>query len=96
MHTQGDLLNNYCWSDGMMTVCRLLFAATIALTYPIECFVCREVAENVLCQFGWAQTEQKKKVRSWTEKTLLAAYIFKHQFLLRTFYTLASLLRSPC
>ncbi len=47
-----------------MTVCRLLFAATIALTYPIECFVCREVAENVLCQFGWAQTEQKKKVRS--------------------------------
>ncbi len=48
--TQGDLLNNYCWSDDLMNVCRLLFAATIMLTYPIECFVCREVMENILFQ----------------------------------------------
>ncbi len=50
--TQGDLLNNYCWSDDLMNACRLLFAATIMLTYPIECFVCREVVENILFHRG--------------------------------------------
>ena len=45
---QGDLLNSYCWNDDLMNVSRLLFSITILLTYPIECFVCREVVKNVL------------------------------------------------
>ena len=46
-HVQGDLLNNYCWDDDLMNVSRFLFAITVLLTYPIECFVCREVLINV-------------------------------------------------
>lgn len=44
----GDLLNNYCWEDDLMNASRLLFTFTVLLTYPIECFVCREVVENVM------------------------------------------------
>ena len=32
----GDLLNNYCQSDDLMNVSRLLFCLTILLTSPIE------------------------------------------------------------
>lgn len=42
----GDLLENYCWDDDLMNFSRLLFSITILLTYPIECFVSREVVEN--------------------------------------------------
>lgn len=44
----GDLLENYCWDDDLMNFSRLLFSATILLTYPIECFVTREVVEHSL------------------------------------------------
>lgn len=44
--SQGDLLENYCRDDDLANVVRLLFTATIMLTYPIECFVTREVLEN--------------------------------------------------
>ncbi|XP_060581490.1 putative sodium-coupled neutral amino acid transporter 11 isoform X2 [Ruditapes philippinarum] len=46
--TQGDLLENYCQSDDFMNVARFGFAFTIMLTYPIECFVTREVVENAI------------------------------------------------
>lgn len=46
--SQGDLLENYCWDDDLMNFCRLLFSITILLTYPIECFVTREVVESNL------------------------------------------------
>lgn len=42
----GDLLENYCWDDDFMNFSRLLFSITILLTYPIECFVVRDVIEN--------------------------------------------------
>ncbi|KAJ8939336.1 hypothetical protein NQ318_005697 [Aromia moschata] len=41
-----DLLENYCLDDDLMNVSRLLFSVQILLTYPIECFVTREVIEN--------------------------------------------------
>ena len=40
----GDILENYCHNDDLVNVARFLFACTIMLTYPIECFVCREVS----------------------------------------------------
>eukprot|EP00092_Neocalanus_flemingeri_P027919 GFUD01030312.1.p1 GENE.GFUD01030312.1~~GFUD01030312.1.p1 ORF type:complete len:446 (+),score=110.18 GFUD01030312.1:430-1767(+) len=46
--TQGDLLENYCWDDTLMNISRLLFCFVILLTYPIECFVCREVLSNII------------------------------------------------
>lgn len=45
--SEGDLLENYCQSDDLANIARLAFAATISLTYPIECLVVREVLENV-------------------------------------------------
>ena len=39
----GDVLENYCHQDDLVNVARFLFAFTIMLTYPIECFVTREV-----------------------------------------------------
>ncbi|PSN36021.1 putative sodium-coupled neutral amino acid transporter 11 [Blattella germanica] len=45
-NSQGDLLENYCWSDDLMNVSRISFSITILLTFPIECFVTREVIEN--------------------------------------------------
>ena len=45
-----DLLNNYCGHDDLINVSRLLFSITILLTYPIECFVCREVIFNLMGQ----------------------------------------------
>ncbi|XP_041365404.1 putative sodium-coupled neutral amino acid transporter 11 [Gigantopelta aegis] len=46
--TQGDLLENYCHDDILMNVARVAFAVTIMLTYPVECFVTRDVIENAV------------------------------------------------
>lgn len=39
----GDLLNNYCKMDPVANATRFFFACVVTLTYPIECFVAREV-----------------------------------------------------
>ena len=44
----GDILNNFCWDDDLMTVCRFMFTITVLLTYPIELFVVREVLVNLI------------------------------------------------
>lgn len=44
LHT-GDLLENYCYDD--MNLARVLFCVSILLTFPLECFVSREVRENL-------------------------------------------------
>lgn len=45
--SQGDLFENFCLNDDGANLARLLFTITIMLTYPIECFVVREVLENL-------------------------------------------------
>ncbi|XP_012278789.1 putative sodium-coupled neutral amino acid transporter 11 [Orussus abietinus] len=47
-YVQGDLMENYCWDDDLMNLARLLFSGTILLTFPIECFVTREVILTAL------------------------------------------------
>lgn len=42
----GDMFENYCWADDLMNLCRGGYAFTILLTYPIECFVARDVLET--------------------------------------------------
>ncbi|XP_069841236.1 putative sodium-coupled neutral amino acid transporter 11 [Dendropsophus ebraccatus] len=44
--TQGDLFENYCKDDNVVTVGRFFYVMTIILTYPMECFVAREVISN--------------------------------------------------
>ncbi|KAL1420110.1 hypothetical protein MTO96_024569 [Rhipicephalus appendiculatus] len=46
VYSQGDLFENYCKDDDFANAARLLFTLTIMLTYPIECFVTREVLDN--------------------------------------------------
>ncbi|XP_072179823.1 putative sodium-coupled neutral amino acid transporter 11 [Diadema setosum] len=57
-YTQGDLLENYCYNDALVNVARVLFAITIMCTYPLECFVCREVLENIMVRQGWVESPQ--------------------------------------
>ncbi|KAK3108965.1 hypothetical protein FSP39_019864 [Pinctada imbricata] len=45
-YTQGDLLENYCHDDDLLNGARFAFCVTIMLTYPLECFVVREVIQN--------------------------------------------------
>ncbi|GFQ77631.1 putative sodium-coupled neutral amino acid transporter 11 [Trichonephila clavata] len=45
---QGDLLENFCMNDDWANAARLIFTITIMLTFPIECFVTREVFENAV------------------------------------------------
>ncbi|KAM6174794.1 putative sodium-coupled neutral amino acid transporter 11 isoform 2-T2 [Erethizon dorsatum] len=45
--TQGDLFENYCRSDDLVTFGRFCYGVTVILTYPIECLVTREVIANV-------------------------------------------------
>ncbi|XP_022090841.1 putative sodium-coupled neutral amino acid transporter 11 isoform X2 [Acanthaster planci] len=57
-YTQGDVLQNYCHIDDLANVARVVFAITIVCTYPLECFVCREVMENFIVHHGWASSPQ--------------------------------------
>nr|KAF6497769.1 solute carrier family 38 member 11 [Rousettus aegyptiacus] len=43
----GDLFENYCRNDDLVTFGRFCYGVTVILTYPIECFVTREVIASV-------------------------------------------------
>ncbi|XP_031631378.1 putative sodium-coupled neutral amino acid transporter 11 isoform X2 [Contarinia nasturtii] len=49
--SQGDLLENYCWGDDLMNFVRVLFSISILLTFPIECFVSREIVKNQIHRY---------------------------------------------
>lgn len=48
LFSAGDLLENYCWNDDLMNLARVFFSVSILLTFPIECFVSREVKYSYL------------------------------------------------
>ncbi|XP_030344003.1 putative sodium-coupled neutral amino acid transporter 11 isoform X2 [Strigops habroptila] len=43
----GDLFENYCRDDSLATFGRFCYGVTVILTFPLECFVTREVIANV-------------------------------------------------
>ncbi|CRL06852.1 CLUMA_CG019497, isoform A [Clunio marinus] len=47
--SQGDLLENYCYDD--MNLARVLFCVSILLTFPLECFVSREIIKTQIKRF---------------------------------------------
>uniref|UniRef100_A0A1A9VTA5 Putative sodium-coupled neutral amino acid transporter 11 n=1 Tax=Glossina austeni TaxID=7395 RepID=A0A1A9VTA5_GLOAU len=49
--SQGDLLENYCVNDDLMNFSRILFSISILLTFPIECFVSREIVRALVHRF---------------------------------------------
>ncbi|XP_060945193.1 putative sodium-coupled neutral amino acid transporter 11 [Limanda limanda] len=44
---QGDIFENYCRDDNLATFGRFCFGFSIITTFPLECFVTREVFTNV-------------------------------------------------
>uniref|UniRef100_A0A3Q3ARF3 Putative sodium-coupled neutral amino acid transporter 11 n=2 Tax=Kryptolebias marmoratus TaxID=37003 RepID=A0A3Q3ARF3_KRYMA len=48
-YTQGDIFENYCRDDNLATFGRFCFGFSIITTFPLECFVTREVVSNIIC-----------------------------------------------
>nr|XP_040057290.1 putative sodium-coupled neutral amino acid transporter 11 [Gasterosteus aculeatus aculeatus] len=48
-YTQGDVFQNYCRNDNLATFGRFCFGLSIITTFPLECFVAREVLSKVFC-----------------------------------------------
>ncbi|XP_059355418.1 putative sodium-coupled neutral amino acid transporter 11 [Carassius carassius] len=46
-YTQGDIFENYCRNDNLATFGRFCYGISIITTFPLECFVTREVISNV-------------------------------------------------
>ncbi|KAJ8282366.1 hypothetical protein COCON_G00048850 [Conger conger] len=46
-YTQGDIFENYCRNDDLATFGRFCYGISIITTFPLECFVTREVTSNV-------------------------------------------------
>ncbi|KAK2839751.1 hypothetical protein Q5P01_013491 [Channa striata] len=56
-YTQGDIFENYCRNDNLATFGRFCFGLSIVTTFPLECFVTREVISNVICTRGLSKAE---------------------------------------
>ncbi|XP_030614566.1 putative sodium-coupled neutral amino acid transporter 11 [Archocentrus centrarchus] len=56
-YTQGDIFENYCRNDNLATFGRFCFAVSIITTFPLECFVTREVVSNVICSRDLSKME---------------------------------------
>ncbi|XP_069558511.1 putative sodium-coupled neutral amino acid transporter 11 [Brachyistius frenatus] len=56
-YTQGDIFENYCRNDNLATFGRFCFALSIITTFPLECFVTREVVSNVISSRGLTKLE---------------------------------------
>uniref|UniRef100_A0A8C9ZK25 Putative sodium-coupled neutral amino acid transporter 11 n=1 Tax=Sander lucioperca TaxID=283035 RepID=A0A8C9ZK25_SANLU len=56
-YTQGDIFENYCRNDNLATFGRFCFGLSIITTFPLECFVTREVLSNVICSRDLTKAE---------------------------------------
>ncbi|KAG4076662.1 hypothetical protein HA402_001949 [Bradysia odoriphaga] len=61
--SQGDLLENYCWDDDLMNFSRILFSISILLTFPIECFVSREIVKAQIDRSNGIESSDLDKER---------------------------------
>lgn len=46
-HFLGDVFENYCRNDNLATFGRFCFGLSIITTFPLECFVTREVSDTL-------------------------------------------------
>ncbi|XP_061924747.1 putative sodium-coupled neutral amino acid transporter 11 isoform X2 [Entelurus aequoreus] len=51
-YTQGDIFENFCRDDILAAVGRFCFGVSIITTFPLECFVTREVVSHAV---GWRE-----------------------------------------
>lgn len=71
----GDLLENYCPNDDLISAARIFFSISILLTYPIECLVTREIIENTIFLNSDSNTETNKQHFWITFFLVLTAYL---------------------
>lgn len=62
-HFAGDLLENYCYDD--MNFARVLFCVSILLTFPLECFVAREVS-TLIRRENFVEWAELSWMNEWT------------------------------
>ncbi|XP_059614175.1 putative sodium-coupled neutral amino acid transporter 11 [Phlebotomus argentipes] len=67
--SQGDLLENFCWTDDLMNFCRVLFSFSILLTFPFECFVSREIVKTQLQRFVSSELPALDKEKDPSQQT---------------------------
>uniref|UniRef100_A0A6B2EG43 Putative sodium-coupled neutral amino acid transporter 11 n=1 Tax=Phlebotomus kandelakii TaxID=1109342 RepID=A0A6B2EG43_9DIPT len=67
--SQGDLLENFCWTDDLMNFCRVLFSFSILLTFPFECFVSREIVKTQLQRFVTSELPDMDKEKDPSQQT---------------------------
>ncbi|RDD45749.1 putative sodium-coupled neutral amino acid transporter 11 [Trichoplax sp. H2] len=46
--TQADILQNYCVHDVLVNVARICYGISVMTIYPLDCFACRETADQAL------------------------------------------------
>ncbi|XP_010774509.1 putative sodium-coupled neutral amino acid transporter 11 [Notothenia coriiceps] len=56
-YTQGDVFENYCRNDNLATFGRFCFGFSIITTFPLECFVTREVLSNAIFRRDLSKVE---------------------------------------
>ncbi|XP_041858014.1 putative sodium-coupled neutral amino acid transporter 11 [Melanotaenia boesemani] len=56
-YTQGDIFENYCRNDNLATFGRFCFGFSIITTFPLECFVTREVVSNAFSRNDLSKAE---------------------------------------
>lgn len=54
--TSANILNNFPKSDVLINISRVLFGMNMFLTFPMECFVCREVIFHYLWSHSYHPT----------------------------------------
>ena len=59
---KGDIFENYCHKDDLINIIRLFYAIIIMFSYPLECFVCRDVIKHTF----FDETKNEKYVHILT------------------------------
>ncbi|KAM4560597.1 putative sodium-coupled neutral amino acid transporter 11 isoform 2-T2 [Fundulus diaphanus] len=57
VYLSGDIFENYCRDDNLATFGRFCFGFSIITTFPLECFVTREVVSKVICSRPLSKAE---------------------------------------
>ncbi|OAF70087.1 hypothetical protein A3Q56_02147 [Intoshia linei] len=69
--SHGDLFENFCITDDFANVSRFIFVVSLTFTYPLECFVCREVLEIIILRL-----KIMEKIKFWVHIVLTISIIF--------------------
>ncbi|KAL7749404.1 hypothetical protein RI367_005275 [Sorochytrium milnesiophthora] len=73
--TDGNILNNFAQDDLVINIARLCFAINMFTTYPMECFVAREVLEHFFYSNGGPHEVPFRRHVLWTVVLVLISLV---------------------